>query len=64
MTESKEGLVNSDRKRGIDLFNKTWDLIDKKDRTHSDDLNMIHSAHTSRYHWGMVGEPINLARGE
>lgn len=25
---------------------------------------MIHSAHASRYHWGEVGEPVNLARGE
>ena len=48
----------------VELFNKTWDLIDKKDRSHSDDVNMIHSAHASRYHWGIVGEPINWVRGE
>ena len=24
---------------------------------------MIHAAHASRYHWGEVGEPVNLARG-
>jgi hypothetical protein len=25
---------------------------------------MIHAAHASRYHWGNVGEPVNVARGE
>jgi hypothetical protein len=25
---------------------------------------MIHAAHASRYHWGEVGERVNLGRGE
>jgi len=25
---------------------------------------MLHAAHASRYHWGQVGLPINLVRGE
>lgn len=25
---------------------------------------MVHTAHASRYHWGVVGKPVNLARGE
>ncbi|MFX1453275.1 MAG: hypothetical protein ACFFCM_20745 [Promethearchaeota archaeon] len=50
-------------------FNKTWDFLDKKDRTEEDNLNMIHTVHTSRYHWGILvsegkGGPINLQRGE
>ncbi|MFX1239572.1 MAG: hypothetical protein ACFFA0_11035 [Promethearchaeota archaeon] len=50
-------------------FNKTWDFLDKKDRTAEDDLDMIHTVHTSRYHWGILvsegkGGPINLQRGE
>ena len=50
-------------------FNKTWDYLDKKDRTEEDNLNMIHTVHTSRYHWGILvsegkGGPINLQRGE
>ena len=62
MSESKDDSIH--RKNGVELFNKTWDLIDKKDRNHSDDVNMIHSAHASRYHCGIAGEPINWARGE
>ena len=25
---------------------------------------MVHAAHASRFHWGEVGQPVNLARGE
>ncbi|MBA3365282.1 MAG: hypothetical protein H0U03_05785 [Actinobacteria bacterium] len=25
---------------------------------------MLHAAHASRFHWGEVGAPVNLARGE
>ncbi len=46
------------------LFNQTWDLLDKEERTLEEDSQMIHSAHASRYHWGVVGTPVHLARGE
>ncbi len=54
------------RKLAADLFNHTWTLLEKPDRTPAEDDEMIHSAHASRYHWGEVGvgEPVNLARGE
>ncbi|MFX1513834.1 MAG: hypothetical protein ACFFCQ_14715 [Promethearchaeota archaeon] len=60
------------RKIAVQLFNQTWDLLDKKERTDEENDEMIHSAHTSRYHWGVVvanGKdpkvgPINLERGE
>lgn len=52
------------KKQAIVNFNLTWDLIDKKDRTAEDDLLMIHAAHASRFHWGVVGTPIEFARGE
>ncbi len=25
---------------------------------------MINAAHASRYHWSVIGEPVNLARGD
>ena len=51
-------------KQAKECFNGTWDLIDKQDRTAEDTFKMIHMAHASRYHWGQVGKPVNLARGE
>jgi hypothetical protein len=47
-----------------ELFNHVWTLLESGDRTPEQDDEMIHAAHASRYHWGMVGEPVNLARGE
>lgn len=47
-----------------DLFNRTWELIDKPDRTPAEDDEMIAAAMGSRYHWGTVGQPINFATGD
>ncbi len=52
------------RKQAIENFNTTWDYIDKKDRTQEDNINMIHTTHASRFHWGKIGTPLNFARGE
>ncbi|MCL2839468.1 MAG: hypothetical protein FWE05_01755 [Defluviitaleaceae bacterium] len=52
------------RKEAIKLFNETWDLFDKPERTEEEDITMLHKVHTSRYLWGLVGEPVNFARGE
>lgn len=46
------------------LFNRTWELMEKPDRTVAEDDEMVHTAHASRYHWGVVGTPMNHARGE
>jgi DNA-binding transcriptional MerR regulator len=46
------------------LFNRVWQLIGKADRSVADEDEMIHAAHASRYHWGVIGTPTNLAVGE
>lgn len=48
----------------IACFNEAWELMDKKDRTIQESMNMIHLAHASRYHWGVIGTPLNVARGD
>jgi hypothetical protein len=52
------------RKLAVDLFNMTWDLMEKSDRSQAETDRMIHAAHASRYHWEVIGQPVNLARGE
>jgi hypothetical protein len=52
------------RKLAGALFNQTWTLLEKPDRTQEDEDRMVHGAHASRYHWGEVGGPVNLAVGE
>jgi len=52
------------RQLGVDLFNATWALLDKADRTPDEDDAMIHAAHASAYHWRQVGEPLHFARSD
>lgn len=52
------------KKFAVDLFNRTWELIEKKDRTPEDDELMIHCAHASCYHWSVVGDAQNRQAGE
>ena len=46
------------------LFNWTWTLLTKPDRTEDDDEMMVHVAHGSYLHWSRVGEPVHFSRGE
>ena len=36
---------------GVELYNGTWELIERQDRTPDDDDEMLHRAHASAYHW-------------
>lgn len=65
MTGSDETLDH--RAIGIDLFNRTWDLMGKQDRTVEEDDAMLHMAHASAHHWRAEGTGAtaeNLARSE
>jgi hypothetical protein len=52
------------RRLAVDLFNRASKLLQLPERSPLQDDELIHCAHASRYHWGEVGEPANLARGE
>ena len=52
------------RALAVGLFNHVWTLLETADRSVERDDEMVHAAHASRYHWGEVGEPRNLAIGE
>jgi hypothetical protein len=63
-TNDKKTEQEYHRKFAVDLFNRTWDLLDKEDRTPEEADTMIHAAHASRFHWGEIGTPLEYARGE
>jgi hypothetical protein len=52
------------RRLAIDLFNRSWELLEIEHRTPEQDDELVHVVHASRYHWGEVGNAANLARGE
>jgi tetratricopeptide (TPR) repeat protein len=56
--------VATQRQLAADLFNRAWKLLEKPDRTQSEDDELLHCAHASRYHWIGAGTQINAARGE
>jgi hypothetical protein len=64
MTEEKKYTEEEHKNFAVDLFNLTWSLLDKKDRTREEDDKMIHAAHASRFHWGEIGTPLHFERGE
>lgn len=55
---------NAHRRLAADLFNRSWQLLELESRTPEEDDELIHVVHASRYHWGEVGTPARLARGE
>lgn len=62
--EERYSEEESHKKFAVDLNNLTWNLLGKADRTPEEDENMIHAAHASLFHWGVVGKPVNLQRGQ
>jgi len=48
---------------GADLFNQSWDLLLKPDRTARDEALLIDTVHASLWHWRQIGELINILRG-
>ena len=39
------------RRLGVELYNGTWELIERPARTPDEDDEMLHRAHASAYHW-------------
>ena len=64
LIDEKESPMIDHRTLGVDLFNRTWTLIEKDARTPEEDDEMIHMAHASAYHWQQVGTRANRARSE
>lgn len=53
------------RELAKDLFNHTWTLIEKADRTPAETDEMVHATHASSFHWSRGGGTLaNAARGE
>jgi hypothetical protein len=49
------------RRFAIELFNRSWDLLEQADRTPEDDAEMLAAAFGSAYHWSVVGTAENRA---
>jgi hypothetical protein len=63
-TQAPPMTAEDERALAASLFNGTWDLMQREDRTRGDDDRMLHMAHASCHHWYSVGTAANFARGE
>lgn len=60
-----EGIdVLTERQAAMDLFHRTWRLLDREDRAPEHDAAMIACAEASLWHWRRVGAPTQWAIGE
>lgn len=65
MPVTTDALSPEDHRRlGVALFNRTWTLLEKENRSRDDDDAMVHMAHASAHHWRQVGTAENFARSE
>jgi hypothetical protein len=67
MTEARSATMLApaeERRLAAELFNHVWELLETGERTEELDDRLIHAAHASRFHWGNVGGPVNVAIGE
>jgi predicted GNAT family N-acyltransferase len=61
----KDFLQQDTKKKAIDSFNKTWDMIDKEIRTKEDNKTMIEQALLSRKFWEQAnGSMLNIVRAD
>jgi len=56
--------AEQNRAAGIALFNYVWTLLENEGRTEDQDVEMVHAAHASAYHWMQVGTAANRVRSE
>jgi len=49
------------RRFAIELFNRSWDLLEEADRSPDDDAEMLAAAFGSAWHWRQVGTAENRA---
>jgi DNA-binding transcriptional MerR regulator len=61
---TRELPAEQQRQLAADLFNLVWELLERPGRSVEEDDRMVHAAHASRYHWGQVGQPTQIAIGE
>lgn len=61
MSNDKTQEPQTHRQLAVDLFNRTWELLDKPVRSDEDKAEMLTVAFASRYHWRQIGDAENFS---
>lgn len=62
--EKKFTLSEAHHHFAVDFHGKTWDLLEKRERTQDENERMLDYAHASLAHWRTAGAEIHHQRGE
>ena len=62
--QDNEILILAHKKFAAALFNRAWELIDKKDRTKEEEDEMVNASHSSAYHWSKLEGHVDQKRWE
>ena len=62
--ESSEDTNAWHRTFAVAAFNRSWDLLDKPDRSAADDAELLATVFASRYHWEPIGNDENKIVGD
>jgi hypothetical protein len=59
-------MTSPERQLGVELYNSSWALMERPDRTPEADDELVHHVHASMFHWLQAPEcePKHRARGE
>jgi len=52
------------RRLAVDLFNRSWKLLEVENRTPAQEDELIHVVHAAAFHWGEIGDAARRARSE
>jgi hypothetical protein len=52
------------RRFAVELFNRSWDLLEMPERSGDDDAEMLAAAFASAWHWKQIGTAENVALGD
>lgn len=64
MTDDAASVDDWHRRFAVGLFNLSWTLLDKPDRSAQEDDDLVAAVFGSRFHWGQVGTVENTAIGD
>jgi hypothetical protein len=59
-----EEIAHWHRRFAIELFNRSWDLLEEPERSTDNDAEMLAAAFGSAWHWQQVGTAENRALGD
>ena len=61
---SPEEIDRMHRWFAVECNNNTWGLIDRRNRTETENRDMLYLAYAAAFHWSKIGAPINDARAD